>query len=540
MASPSGDATQAVLDGERIRSVEPRVRARTSIFISLVLLLGGALELVKNSAIAYYYGSGAETDRFFAAYIIPNTYSMFWVSSCLTGLVPLFAVWLRDSREDFARTIGGVVAVSTTLMAALAGVAYLAAPLVIKLLAPGFSKVDRLQTVHLFRGLSPVFALVGFTGVAIAVLNCHGKFLFAASNKLFVNLFILVGLFIGLGPLGIHWLVNLIVIGTLSYAAFLLLELWRSVHPQWGRTLAPEQTKMVLAGLSMPFFALIFRQSSVLGERVIASFLPAGSISELSYSLQVVGGLTAIILTGVTMPQMPLFAHQNSNAGKLGLLWQGIYYLLVVTLPLACGGYLLARPLVVILFRHGVFSMAAADETARVFRAYAFGIVLSALAVQFQTPFWADRRYATVIRHNGLVAGVNILLDLLLAPFFGVVGIAWGCTLASAFSCLRMGWLVHKRYGSPLPQHGLRSALKPLVATLVMAAVVFEARAPISGLLLSRPNVFYQEVFRAATLIGLGALAYVVSGFVQRMEPFPTLYRGAVSKLFVGRRPRGE
>jgi putative peptidoglycan lipid II flippase len=527
----------AAPEESKSRPSAARLSAKTSVSITMMLLLGGFLEVIKNSAIAYRYGSGVQTDKFFTAYMVPSAYSMFWVSSCLSGLVPVLTVWQKDQPQKFATTVGSVLLLSTTLMAALGGLGFAAAPVVIRFLVPGFSPADRGETATLFRILTPLFVLVGFTGVVIAVLNCHRKFLFAASNKLFVNIFVLTGLFIGFATLKIDWLAWLIIGGSLAYAGFLCFELWRSVQPRFAWTLDRRQSQMLLAALVMPFLAYVLRQSSLLGEKVIASFLPTGSISALTYCFQAIGGLGAVILGGVTMAQMPMFARQDSIAGKLSLLWQGSYYLLVVTLPLAWGGYLLARPLVFVLFRHGVFTTSAAMEATQVFKGYAFTIFFSALAVQFQTPFWAERRYGTLVWNNTLIALLNIALDLLLVPYWGVVGIALGFTLSSAISCLRMGWLVRRHYGALFPRGSLPCALKALAASLAMALVVFLARRPVSGLVLARVSDFYQEIFRVLVLATLGMATYAASGLIQGMEPFGALYRGVWGRLRRSREP---
>jgi putative peptidoglycan lipid II flippase len=509
-----------------------RLKVRSSFCISLVLLAGAVLEVVKNSVIAYRYGSGAETDAFFAAYVVPTTYAMFWLSSCLVGLVPLLAVWLKQSDKQISDISGAIIALSATSTAALASVAYLSAHPVMKLLVPGFNEAQQLQAVHLFRQLTPLFVLAGLIGVASAVLNSRRQFLLPSSQKIVVNSVILVGLSVWGVHMGIQWVATLTVLGTLLYAWALLVRMCKAgarLKLRWA--LNRWETQTLLAAIFMPFAAGIARQSSILAERTVGSFLPAGSISELTYAFQVVMGFSAVIVAGVTTTLMPTLAQESSNSGKLRLIQQGFHYLLVAVLPLAFGVFLLARPLVLILFHHGAFSAANVAETTKVFQAYAFGILFATMAVLFQAPLLADRRYSLVISHNALMGLLNIILDLLLAPFLGVAGLALGYTLTSAASCLRLAWQLERRYGSFWTRTKLSSAAKPLVATLPMAIIVVALRSPVSALALSQVGQFYNEIFRTVVLAGVGTVTYVAGGIAGRMEPFPTMYRTLRSRL---------
>ena len=269
----------------------------------------------------------------------------------------------------------------------------------------------------------------------------------------------------------------------------------------------------------------------MLVERTIASFLPAGGISALAYTYQVIAGFSSVIGAGVTTTLLPTITRDNSSRGKLALIHEGFYYLLVVLLPVSFGAYVLSEPFVLILFHHGAFTAASVIQSTQIFRAYAFAIIFVEMAGLFQVPFWADRRYRMIIFHNGLMAIVNVLLDLLLAPLFGVVGLALGFTLTCGVSSVRMLWLLSKVYGPVMTKERVTSALKPLAATTAMAIVVLLLRQPVSVLIMSRSSQFYNEVFRTILLVGVGSATYVAAGMLGRMQPFPALYGGLRAQM---------
>ena len=498
-----------------------RARIRASISVSVLLFAGGITEVLKNAALAYRYGSSRATDAFFAAFLIPNTYAMFWVSAAIVGLVPLFARWDEEQGAGARRQISNALRLSVLSMAALSVLIYAAAPLLSSALVPGFTPAERQETTRLLRQLTPLFVLVGFTGVASAVLNSRHLFLLSSANKLFVNAVLIGGLLLLGWTRSIGLLCALLLIGAAAFAIALGARLWPMKLDLFsGVGLHRGEVMVLLSAMFLPFVALMARQTSALVEREIASFLQEGSVTVITYGYQVVMGVTTIVAAGVSTVLMPLFARQRSQHGAMRLIADGLYYLCVTLLPLACFVYLIPDFIVTLIFRHGVFSAAAATDLSRVIRAYAPGLVLSSIGNHFQTPFWAQRRYRLLIVHNTLMAAVNIVLDLALAPFFGVVALALGFSGAALVHAMRLGYLLRRDFREAWDIRTFSAAMKPAVATLVMGAAIVAARhlapgrAVLSGALTSD-----------CILLGCAVAAYVVAGAACRMEPFPTLWQ---------------
>src|SRR4051794_35831682 len=110
---------------------------RMSLSITAVALVGAALEAAKTAAIAAHYGSGAATDAFFIALLLPNAYAMLWVSACSVGLLPVLAVWLREDAESFPYRLGRLMVVASICSVLLSLFLALLAQAAAAALAPG-------------------------------------------------------------------------------------------------------------------------------------------------------------------------------------------------------------------------------------------------------------------------------------------------------------------------------------------------------------------------------------------------------------------
>jgi putative peptidoglycan lipid II flippase len=486
-----------------------------SIAVSLFTLTGGALELVKNSSIAYKYGSGTATDSFFVAYLVPGTYAMFWTASCLWGLVPLFGHW-RNGASSSRERVSDVMLVSFILTGGIAVFLYLARGPLLAHLAPGLPAGSRAYATRIFTALLPLFPIVGVSGAASATLYMEGAAVLPAANKVLMNVVVLAGLGLFVKSADLIWLAVLTVIGTALHAGLLIVEIARQnlAAFRWPRITATH-TREIAVALFMPFLALVIRQSSMLGERLLASYLTAGSISVMAYSYQVLLGFSSVILTGVTTLLTPLFSKSNSEIHNSALVWEGCQRLMTVLLPAACAIYVLSDLLVVALFEHGAFPAGQRAAAASVVRGYSMAVLFSALAAHLQSPLWAKRHYSRLVGHNAAMAAVNLVLDFALVPFFGAAGLAWGFTISSAVSCVR-AHIMLKRSRTNSSSGTLRRALIGAIgAAAAMLAAMAAARRLLWGSAAPVPDLGFSAA--VTEMVVVACVGFGMFWLVQRL-----------------------
>lgn len=500
-------------------------RLRTSALISIATFVGAASEFAKNAAIGYRYGSGAATDTFFTAYLVPNTYGMFWISACSVGLVPLFAKWRRDSVGHFHDRATAVVALSVLFTLALTVFSYVLARPMMDFSAPGFPPAQKADAVRLFRELSALFLLVGFSGAVAALMNSRSEFFLPCSNKAIVNSLFVAGLLLAPHNASLLWLSRLQVIGAAAFAAFILARVLRVEQVAWpgfrqSRAVVAAATSAILA----PFAALVARQASALAERAIASYLTVGAISSLTYASQLVMGASGIISIGVISQLMPLVAAENDKEKRVALVAKGCYYQTLGLAPFSVIVYCFAEVLVTVLLQRGMFQQEQTIATSQLVRIYSLGVLVSGLAQQFQTIHWADSRYRVLLVHNALVAVVNVLADLALVPFLGVAGLAFGVCFASAFSGLRMYRLVVRDYGPLFCRDTSPAAMgKPVLAGLGMALVILSVRSLMNNVGIPTTGSFGGLILSNALPATVGTLAFVTTAVWMRIEPIRTV-----------------
>ncbi|HEX6134065.1 MAG TPA: flippase [Longimicrobiales bacterium] len=198
---------------------------------------------------------------------------------------------------------------------------------------------------------------------------------------------------------------------------------------------------------------------------------------------------------GVSYSQslMPTFTRLgNAERGQLGLYHTSLVHVYAVTLPIAAGGFLLAPQLLDLVFGQSYLSGTTA------LRILIWTIPLAMFREVALVVLVSGGRQRAVLRLTGWAAALNLVLNLVLIPPFGMIGAA-GATLATELARTTTA-LVFAR------SDGFRVAAaarfwRPTIATLGMAALVLLADSPILWVGLGIGLLAYP-----ATLAGLGGI----------------------------------
>ncbi|QUI32984.1 murein biosynthesis protein MurJ [Streptomyces alfalfae] len=381
-ARPAGPVT-APPDGRSPRTGGSFL-ARAALVTAALSVAGSLLGLVRDQALAHFFGAGTDTDAFLVAWTLPELAATLLIEDGLAFfLVPAFSLALaRRAAEPDADPVRDLVRASLPRMSLwFAGAALLlvaAAPVVVELLAPGLP--DPGLAVDCTRLTATCAFTFGLTGYCSAALRAHQRFVAPATVYVAYNTAIIAALFLLAAPFGVRAAATGVAVGgalmVLVQAPSLWRQLRRPADPAKGPAQAAETTLQTALIWSVLFFALC-RQSQVLVERFLASSLPAGAISHLNYAQKVAQMPMALslMLCTVTFPVVAraLAAGETERARdrvERDLVLAGCMVLLGAAAVIAS-----APALIDLLFHRGHFTARDTGITASVMRVYALGLL---------------------------------------------------------------------------------------------------------------------------------------------------------------------
>ena len=467
---------------------------KSGIIVSAMTLISRVLGLVRDVVIANIMGAGASADVFFFANKIPNFLRRLFAEGAFAqAFVPVLSEYhTLDEANNTNETRKLIAQVSGTLgviisLVTLFGV--IASSLFVALFGPGWfldwlndgpgsEKFDLAST--LLKITFPYLWFVSFTALSGAILNTYGRFAVSAFTPVLLNVGI-IACAIYLAPLmdepafALAWGVFL---GGLLQFAFQLPFLYRSgalVKPTWSWH-APGVAK--IRKLIVPaLIGVSATQINLLLDTVIASMLITGSISWLYYAnrlLEFPLGLFGIGIATVILPSLAKLHTKKDTEEFSDTIDWGLRIVSLFGWPALAGLMVLAQPIIMVLFMRGEFTQNEVLQVSYALFAYLSGL-LSFMFIKILAPgYYARQDTKTPVKIAIKAIAANIAFNLMLAPFFGYLGLAIATSLSATLNALML-------------YHGLKSAnvfqlsrrtwwfiIRLVCSAAVMAVVVYQ------------------------------------------------------------------
>jgi putative peptidoglycan lipid II flippase len=220
-------------------------------------------------------------------------------------------------------------------------------------------------------------------------------------------------------------------------------------------------------------------QINVLIVTLLASFLPEGSVSYLWYADRVSEfplGIFAIAVATATLPTLSKHATGKDMVSFKETMNFGLRLSFLIAIPSAVGLYLLATPVVEVLFQRGQFDQATAYATAGALAFFALKIPFVSGVRNLVPGFFALRDAKTPVIVSGVAVVVNVACALLLMKPLLHRGLALALVVSSAVNFFLLLGLFRRKVGL-IGGRGLAASLaKTCVASAIMALAIIVAR----------------------------------------------------------------
>ncbi len=475
---------------------------------------------------SWIFGAGLVSDSYFAALRIPNLLrDLFAEGAFSPAFVPVLSKTIKGGKPGEAWEL--ISQVFTTLLLAVGvtvGLGILAAPLLVHVVAPGFSgdPAKYALTVSLTRLLFPVLLFVSMAALWMGTLNSYNRFAVPAFAPVAMNLtLILTGLYLYFWPslrssqdetskiylwtlattvgFAFQWLIQ--VPATKGLGGRFRLA-WTPTHPG---------IKEILTLLAPAVISLSVTQVDFLLNQIFASFLQNGSITCLNYGnrlMQLPYGVFGVSIATVVLPLMSRQWAEGDRQGFNQTLGQSLEAAAFIMIPATVGLCILSLPICRLAFQHGHFGEEATRLVSEATCLYALGLFahsgIKITAQAFyplqkpQWPFWA----AVVSMISTAFLNLSALLFLkdphlkfLALPLATTVGV-FSTFLFLCYGLIRQG--VKFDFPAVFQEGG-----KILLATLAMAGAT---KAFLLGLRTWNPPG--DRVWEVFLPIGAGAATY--------------------------------
>jgi putative peptidoglycan lipid II flippase len=223
-------------------------------------------------------------------------------------------------------------------------------------------------------------------------------------------------------------------------------------------------------------FGAAVYQLNIMIITLIASFLPAGSVSYLYYSdriFQFPLALFGLALATASLPTMSdLVAHNRMDELKNTLSYS-LRMVLFITVPAMVGLILLRIPIVSILFQRGVFTESSTLLTAQALLFFSVGLWAVAGVRVVVNVFYALQDIWTPVKVATISIVCNLAFCLLLMNPMSHAGLALAVSLSAIINLTLLLVILRLRLGRLGIKNILQSLGKVVLASVIMGGAVF-------------------------------------------------------------------
>jgi putative peptidoglycan lipid II flippase len=485
--------------------------------------------LVRDMCFAHFFGAGWLMTAWTMGFKIPNlSRRLFGEGAASASFIPVYSEELYHNPAQARRLANTVVSVLFVILAVLV----LIGEGIIWIYYGFESRTGPRLGLLLGSIMLPYMVFVCMVAMLAGILNVHRHFAVPAAAPIILNIFIISSILVTGWVFGLQaqqqvfFVAVAVLLAGLVQIMIQLIPLHSrgiSIRPEWE--VGSQAFRKVIILIGPMILGLTVTQINTLADDLIAlSFmtkegypLSYGAPSYLYYAQRLYQfplGVLGISLATAIFPVMSAHAARKDIDALCKTISKGIASAVFIAFPATAGLILIGKPLVSVIFEHGLFTIEDTPIVAWTLGCYAFGLtgffcqqIVTRAFYSLQDSKWpAKSAIAAVI--------VNLILNITLIWFMGTSGLALSTAICSYLQVLILIRVLRKRFEHPIFEGFSAAFFKSLGATVVM----FTAGSVILFLMRNLPSERIFNLIRLVVVVPLSAGLYVLIAKVLNIE----------------------
>lgn len=509
--------------------------ARSASIIALGSVSSRALGLIRETVVAHFFGAKGSLSAFQLAARIPTmTYDLLVGGMLSAALVPVFSEYLtKEQRDELWRVASVVFSLIAVVMGSIVVLLELTASWVAWLMGSGFETDLLAVMTRLIRLLGPTVLFFGLSGVTTGLLYSLKRFALPAFAAAAYNLGIILAAPLLAGHLDIYSLGVGALLGALLQLVIQLPAL-RGGSLRFSLDLSHPALRQILR-LYLPIaMGLVISQVQVGIDSNLTSRTGENAAAWMNYATRIIQfphGLVAVAISLATLPSLARSSAVNDTAGFRRTFGQGLRMVMALIVPATVGLWVLAKPLIALVFQHGDFTALDTVWVSLALRGYLTGLVFAAVDWPLNYAFYARQDTLTPALVGVISVGVYLVIALSWIEPLGMLGLVLADSAKHFSHLLVMLVLTHCRMGRLRGLGMGRTLLKATAASAIMVVVVLAVAGWIERTVGSEGTVARLAVVGGAG--GVGLALYLAAGWALQMKELGQIFQ-IVRRRLVG------
>ncbi len=444
------------------------------------------LGFVRDILIANFFGTGAPLQAFLVAFRIPNLLRHFVAEGAVnSAFVPVLSEYLiKKEKKDYWHLANILLWVITIILIIIVLIGIVAAPLIVKIMAPGFAQEEGVfkLAVSLTRVIFPYIFFIGLAAYAMGLLNSLKHFTAPAFAPVLLNLSIIMAVTIFKRDLSVQTLALAVLAGG---AAQLIVQIpvliQKGMRVKIPKTLYHPTAGTILKLLLPRMLGATVYQINILVDTILASLhwiVGAGGIAALYYSnrlIQLPTAIFGIALATASLPTLSSYYTKKNTKEFKDTLNFSLKALLIVMVPATIGLMVMGHDIVRVLFQRGEFTSYSTTITYNALLFYGIGLFSYGGIKILVFCFYSMRDTMTPVKTAAISLIINVVLNLILMWRLKIGGLALATSIAGISNFFMLLFLLRKRIGAFSGEAFAPFLIKLSLAGLIMGTCLYVA-----------------------------------------------------------------
>ena len=500
--------------------------AKAAGILSLGNVASRVLGLVRETVKANLFGASRFVSAFEVASIVPTMVYDLLIGGLLSAaLVPVFSDYASpEKRRELWHLFSVVLSLTVVVLSILVIVLEIFAPQVAWILGSGFDAQLQTVTTKMIRTILPAVLCFGLSGMITGLLYTLKRFTYPAFGAAIYNTGIIICALLLSDRISIYSLGLGILLGATLQLAILWPDL-RDVEFAFSLDLSHPALRRI-ASLYLPVvLGLVISNIGIAIDRNLASRTGEESIAWMQFATRLIQLPIGLVSAAISLAILPTLSQydlapsartpgsnirystskarrqienverETSNSKQQAAnvkrqtsefqrtLALGLKMVLMAIIPATIGLFVLATPIVALLYQHGQFDAHDTAQVALALRYYLLGMTFAAIDLPLIFAFYAQKDTLTPALVGVLGVVVYLVVALSLIRPLGMIGLILANSTQLTVHALTMLDLLQRRMGT-LDRYGIQTlTLKTLFASLVMGGVTYFVLTGLQGLL---------------------------------------------------------
>jgi putative peptidoglycan lipid II flippase len=441
-----------------------------AVLVATGIFLSRVAGLVRQRVFAHYFGNSAAADAFTAAFRIPNfLQNLFGEGVLSASFIPVYTGLLsRDEKAEADRVAGVIGTLLALVVSILVLFGVLCTPMLIALIAPGFTGATRELAIRLVRILFPGAGFLVLSAWCLGILNSHRRFFLSYTAPVLWNL-VMIGTLLGFGgrleqfPLAAVLAWGSVAGSALQFSMQLpfVLRLARNMRP--ALEIASANVRTIVHNFLPVCVSRGVVQISAYIDSLLATLLPTGSVAALGYAQLIYTLPVSLFGMSVAAAELPAMSSAQGSKEEIAAtlrtrLQSGLRRIAFFVVPSAAAFLTLGDVIAEALYRTGRFTHADALWAWGILAGSAVGLLASTLWRLYASAYYALHDTRTPLRFAivrvVLTTGLGVLLALYAPQVlgidrkWGVAGLTSSAGLAGWIEFLLLRRALNRRIGA--------------------------------------------------------------------------------------------